>query len=144
LFKLFPIYLFWQSKQNFIFATNYRLYKIIPPKLINSWCWTVVFPIPTDLIELKTMGYIRLSAAPSSGKYYDILINNNSVTRRWQRLLWMLLAWCFTSLLYCRQRTYAEKYPKGLEFKLILILPINIKQGFCWNIKNINYYLKVN
>ncbi len=33
------------------------------------------------------------SLAPSSGKYYDILINNNSVTRRWQHLLRMLLAW---------------------------------------------------
>jgi hypothetical protein len=69
--------------------TKYRLYKIITPKLINSWCWTVVFPIPTDLIQLKTMGYIRLSVAPSSGKYYDILINNNRATRRWQRLLRM-------------------------------------------------------
>jgi hypothetical protein len=30
---------------------------------------------------------------------------------------------------YCRQRTYAARYPKpkGLEFKLTLILPINIK-----------------
>ncbi len=51
---------------------------MIPQKIINSWCWTVVFPIPTDLIELKTIRYIQLSVAPSSGKYYDILINNNS------------------------------------------------------------------
>jgi hypothetical protein len=51
---------------------------------------------------------------------------------------------------YCRQRTYAARYPKGLEFKLTLILPINIKlrqtcrhpllglQGSRWNIKKIN------